>query len=129
MARRPYVPTASDLARRERIYCDKPGLYAVRLIRGGVEVALKVTHEPTRDPESGESLDRSFYWSVYASGKLVGEPTIHVPTRLYIGRAIDQAEYDFLVADRNWAAEYAPETPEAQPTQRLSLASIPIPTF
>jgi hypothetical protein len=129
MARRPYVPTASDLERRARIYCDKPGLYATKLVRGGVEVALKIVHEPTRDPLTGEALDRSWYWSVYVSGELYGEPTIHVPTRLYIGRAIDQAEYDFLVADRKWAADYAPSTPEAQPTQRASLESIPIPTF
>lgn len=121
--RRPYVASAAELERRARIYCDKPGLFATKLVKGGVEVALKVLHEPPRDPETGEPLDRSFYWSVYEDGRLVFGPELTPCPRLYIGRAIEQWEYDFILDDHAWARANAPHLPEANPRQALDLRS------
>lgn len=119
--RRPYIPSASELERRARIFCEKPGLYAVRLVKGGSEVALRIVHEPPKDPETGEPLDRSFYWSVFENGLPAYGPDLVQSPRLYIGRALEQWEYDFIIADRAWARENAPHSPEADPYLSVNL--------
>jgi len=115
--RAPYAPPPSDTERRARCYCDFPGWFAVRQVRRGPEVALQVQHQPTPDPTTGEiNWERPHIWTYTLGGKIVHEDMARCP-RIWIGREIDQAEYDFLLADRHWAAENAPHTPEAQPDQ------------
>lgn len=116
--RRPYQPTTSDHARRMRVYCDHPGTFAVRLIKNGPEVPMKITYAPPNDPETGETLDRSWYWRTVLNGKEYGEPSIQPPAKLWIGREISDAEYRFMLEDRRWAQQNAPHLPEANPTQR-----------
>jgi hypothetical protein len=110
----------------DRVYADKPGFYAVRMARGAVEVACKVSHGPTCDPETGEPLDRSWHWTIEINGK-VAHSGPGVWERLLVGRPIDEAEYRFLLADRQWASEFAPSSPEANPSRRVDSASIPMP--
>lgn len=97
-------------------------------MRGGPEVGLKITHGPTPDPATGEiNLERTHWWMVWINGKESGEPTIAPPTRMFIGREIEQTEYDFLVADRAWAAKYSPQAPEATPDKKIDIRKLPLP--
>lgn len=124
MIRRPFTPNVSDQTRRARVYCDYPGYFAVRLIKGGPEVGLRILHEATRDPETGETLDRSFYYRTVLNGHEFGEPSIQPPAKLWIGREISETEYRYLLEDRRWAAEHAPHLPEAQPDKRADLRTM-----
>lgn len=115
-SRRPYISSVSDQARRARVYCDKPGIYAVRLVKNGTEAALRLTYEPAPDPATGEiNLDRSHWWRVFINGREVGDPSLQPPTTLYIGRPVEQWEYDFILADHAWAQQNDPHSPEADP--------------
>lgn len=121
MSRQPYHPGTSDHARRQRVYCDKPGTYAVTLIKGGAEVPLRIIHAPPNDPETDEPLDRSWYWRTIVNGQEYGEPSIQPPAKLWIGREISETEYRYMLEDRRWAATHAPHLPEAQPEKRVDL--------
>lgn len=127
MTRAPYVPTITDAARNARTYCNRPGYFAITLVKGAPEVALRITHEPTPCPETGEPMDRSPVWTYIVNGKTEYQDMPENP-KLYIGREIDQAEYDYLLADRQWAANYAPHLPEAQPTVKADPRTLP-PSF
>lgn len=105
---------------------EKPGLYAVRLAKGAVEVACLVSHDVARDPETGEPLDRSLWWVVEIDGKPVhGAPSPY--ERMLIGREIDQSEFDYLLARTAHARMHRPSSPEANPRERVNLATASIP--
>ena len=108
----------------DRVYCgDRPGFYAVRMAKGAVEIACEVGYGPTVDPATGEPLDRSWYWTVAFDGEV--PPSYSSPAvypRLLIGRPIDRAEDEFIVADRAWARAHAPSSPEAQPRKSIRSA-------
>jgi len=116
---------------KPRVWCDKPGFYAVQLRRGGVEVGLKITHGPTPDPETGEPLDRSWWWQLWVNGEEIGEPSTVQPDEIkpggrYTGREITEADYEFLVAHREWAAKHAPDRPEAHPRAPVDFNTMPL---
>ncbi|HEV2674106.1 MAG TPA: hypothetical protein VGV37_06150 [Aliidongia sp.] len=109
---------------------DAPGLYAVRMRKGAVEVACKVAYGPSRDPLTGETLDRSPMWSIWINKPDTEEPDYCSPAvrpHLLLGRPLDRSEYEFLLADRRWASEFAPSSPEANPKQRVEMSAIPLP--
>lgn len=124
---------AAEDARFGRRRVDQPqaGLYAVRMRKGAVEVAARITYEPLRDPETGEKLDRSYYFAAEINGEPDPDPQPEPNDRVWrvyeFGRRIERAEYDFLLADRAWAAEHAPELPEADPTKPIDLLKTPVP--
>lgn len=135
--RTPYVPTgrrvalAAEDARFGRRGTDKPipGFYAWRFRKGAPEVGCEIAYGPTLDPDTGEALDRPYWWSVRISGHPDINPGL-VPGdtvwSVYIfGRRIERAEYEFLVADRQWAAEHAPDLPEAKPRESIRLSAMP----
>ena len=146
--RRPYVPTAKALERQarnvvmeERIAAlppgyggtraPVPGLYAWRAIKGGPEIAARIRHEPTRDPVTGEPLDRSWYWSADIDGATDLSPGVTPSDNCWnisiFGRPIDEAEYRYLVANSEWARQHAPATPEADPWSSVDLNTAPVP--
>lgn len=103
-----------------------PGLYAVRLAKGAVEVACEVTHGPAIDPLTGETLDRSWMWTICINGEVKHcSPAVY--SRMLLGRPISRADYEFMLADRQWAREFAPGLPEAQPTKRVDISTLPMP--
>lgn len=139
MNRTPYIPTARDRAKAAQVAqfgvrrTDKPepGFYAYRFVKGAPEVGARILHEPTRDPDTGDLLDRSFWWTVTINGKPDINPGLEPSDtvwNVYIyGRRIAEPEYRFLVADREWAAEHRPELPEANPRERVDLLTTPLP--
>ena len=125
MTRRPYIETAHDRARKARVWLDQPGLYAITLVKGAVEVPVEVRCEPTPDPgDPDNAMDRSAWWSI-----ILADGTVHRGPHLFpnwsiTGRRIDRAEYDYLKADRQWAAAHGPHLPEATPDRPVDLASM-----
>lgn len=105
---------------------ETPGLYAVRMAKGAVEIACKVEHAPTHDPETGEALDRSWFWTIYLEGNPA--PYYQAPAvygRILLGRPIGQAYYDWLVAHRAHMRRWHPESPEANPRKPVDWETIP----
>lgn len=135
-SRTPYVPTARDLAKTaeaekfgvRRTDAPEPGFYAYRFVKTAPEVAARILYEPTRDPETGEALDRSFLWSVTMEGQADLNPSPTPSATCWavyeFGRRIEEPEYRFLLADRAWARQNRPNSPEAQPRQRVDLRTL-----
>jgi len=110
----------------DKVIIEAPGTYAIRQVKGGPEVGCLVEHGPSCDPVTGETLDRSWMHRVTINGDLVHcSPDVY--HRMLIGRPITRAEYDWLIADRAWAAQFAPGLPEARPRQRVNIDALPIP--
>ena len=110
----------------DRVYCQEtPGFYAVRLAKRGVEVACEVAHGPSVDPDTGEPLDRSWWWTIRFEGE--DPPSYSSPAiypQLLIGRPIDGVEYAYLVERGAWARRYRPQSPEARPRAAANLQTV-----
>lgn len=109
---------------------EAPGLYAVRMRKGAVEVACKVAYGPARDPLTGEVLDRSFMWSIWINKPSTAEPDYCSPAvrpYMLIGRPINEGDYRHMLAVSDWARDYAPASPEANPRRPVEIAAIPLP--
>ncbi len=106
-----------------------PGYYRTRLVRGGPWVAVRVACEPTRDPITGDPLDRSPLWSIEIDGKLARDPSPDPETAgvllAYAMRRIDEKEYRYLLAASRHAKEKAPYLPEAEPRKTIDLRKLP----
>lgn len=139
MTRRPYEPTARDRARDADVArfgmrsAAKPetGFYAYRFVKTAPEVAARITYAPTLDPDTGEALDRSFHWAVEINGQADINadivPSDTVWSVYMFGRRIEEAEYRYLLADRNWAREHAPHLPEANPRAKIDPMKVALP--
>lgn len=105
-----------------RIDRPQPGYWAVRLSKGGVEVAACIRWERTeREPAEPDNLmERSPILTARINGEIVPLDAVW----LRRGREISEAEYKFLVADRAWARAHAPTLPEAEPTQPVDLLTV-----
>lgn len=104
----------------------EPGLFRIRLVKGGPWVAARITHGPARDPVTGESLDRSPMWVGEIAGKPTGPaaPCPHAAGIFQIwerGEPITIAEYRHLCAVKDHADRYAPDMPEANPRRPIDL--------
>lgn len=133
MPRKAYVPTASDTARRARVWLDHVGKYAVTLARGAVEVGAEVRFGATPDPHfpDNDMSERSSYWSLWVDDgglRCVEGPS---PTVAWekTGRPISDEEFAWLIEDRAWARSYAPDSPEANPRRVVDVNLLAVPEF
>lgn len=111
-----------DLRQSHDVGVPTAGLYRMKLVRGGVFVPVKIEFRPSRDPETGEPLDRSPGWHA-----LLGDEEVPIE-RVWpwcAGEPITQAEYDWRVALKQWAVKHAPAEPEANPKQAVNLRQMP----
>lgn len=97
-----------------------PGFYKLSLAKGAPDVgALIYTPCPIEmNPEFWNYLDRPQHLCAMINGQdvdvwRVGERAAERITR---------AEYDYLIADRAWAAQNEPESPEANPYRAVTTA-------
>lgn len=128
MSRRPYDRhdwQSEEVRRwgRRNLAAPEPGWFAIRKVKGGLFVAAQILHEPTRDPETGEPLDRCLYWHGVIDGEPDPDPR-PIPTdrvlRIWTyGRRIDEAEGRYLLARTTWAVHHDPASPEARPDEPL----------
>ncbi len=94
------------------IASPEPGFFRMKLTRGGIFVAA-IIWRPCRiesNPETFQAVDR---WP-HLEAEIDGKPA-DVDRVWTSGRRIPIAEYQFLKADRAWAREWAPQSPEANP--------------
>jgi hypothetical protein len=135
--RQPFIPTPAHLARQRdaetygvrQVGTPALGYFAYRLTRGGVEVAAKIEYRPLTDPETGEpQTERSSYWFATVNGENDPDPRPEPSERVWrvseFGRRITEAEYRFLLADRQWVAQHQPHRPEATPEKSVDLATL-----
>jgi hypothetical protein len=134
-AQRRYGPAAPQsgplkAAGQERGTNPEPGLFRVRLVRGGPYVAAEIRHEPPKDPVTKEFLERSFYWYAVINGEAEAargiQPTHKVEQIWLFGEKIDREMYEWLRADRAWARSWAPGSAEANPRKAIDLGKEPV---
>lgn len=103
----------------------EPGLFRIKLVKGGPYVAAEIRHEPPRDPVTKEFLDRSYYWYAVIDGEAEPvrgiQPTYKVDQIWLFGEKIDRMHYAWLLEDRAWAKRWAPESAEANPRRPVDL--------
>ena len=84
----------------------RPGVFRLKLVEGGPWVGAKITHEPTRDPETGELLDRSPFWSALIHDEPDDEAGPAQTSRCWFvwsrGEPVPEVEYRFLISDVDW---------------------------
>lgn len=97
------------------------GYYRRRLVRGGVWVPVAIWLEQEIDPDTGDLLADEVMRCAVAGR----EADPHEQWTYIAGQPIPHAEYEYLVANQKWAAEYAPESPAAQPGRKIDLNSLP----
>ena len=106
----------------------QPGWFKLRLVRKGPIVPAEITHGPTADPETGRPLDRSWYYAAAINGEPDPAPSPSPSDRVLFvwtsGWPISPTDYVRLLADRRWAAQYAPRSPEAKPRAPVNRWSI-----
>jgi len=96
-----------------------PGLYRLRLRKGAPWSPVKVWDSAERCKQTGELLeDENFHCLV--NGKEV-DPHHYAERITCFGEPIDQNEYDYLLSLGRWAADHAPESPEANPNEAIDL--------
>ena len=110
----------------------EPGFYAMRLIKGGIEVAVLIWHgAPVIE---GERQDRSPRWCVAIDGascRFDKEQQCRVPLDVFeawpacSGRRIAGREYAFLRRRATWARKHASHHPAANPRAPIDLRALP----
>lgn len=107
-----------------------PGLYRIRLVKGGPWVAARIVYGPPLDPIDGTELDRAPRWQCWIDGEMIGaDPDPHAAGayRIWPAHQVSQAEYDHMVAVSKWAKEHSPRDPAANPTRPIDPLTAPIP--
>lgn len=107
-------------------------LYRARLVRDGVFVAVRVWFGPPL--VDGEELDRSPRWQAQIDGAPTARAVLMMGETLPVDvdgvtlrgiEAVDEAEYQYLLAHGNWAKRYAPSHPRATPRAKPDLRRMP----
>lgn len=102
----------------------KQGFYKRRLVRGGVDVAVRIYIEDgDRDWDTGELLSDQII-RCEVDGVLQEDVFEHWSH--CADNPISEAEYRYLLADRAWARRYAPQSPEANPRRPVDFGSMPV---
>jgi hypothetical protein len=106
----------------------EPGAFAVRLRKGAAEVAARIVHEPPRDPDTGEPLDRCPLWHAEINGE-DDDTASSVPTEKVMfvwlrGRRISEGEFQFLLKDAEWCRTYSTDEPRANPRDAVDIRRI-----
>lgn len=100
------------------------GCYAVKLVKGGPEVAAKIWHD--KRPEEGVDI----WWATTDGGQSAethSDPQLNetVQQIWLFGRKIDDLEYDFMLARAAHARQHEPNSPWANPRKPMDLRTIP----
>lgn len=100
------------------------GFYQMKLRSGGVMVGVRIWHGPPLDPLTGEELDRSWRWQASINGRPAELDDVWPKCA---AEPIDEQEHAYLTERQRWAEAHAPESPQANPKQRVDLLTAPLP--
>lgn len=95
-----------------------PGFYKMSLAKGAPDVGAIIFLPCPMDPFYGFPMDRPRHLCAMINGREVD--VWQIGTRA--AERITQAEYEYLIADRAWAKQHAPDTPEANPYKAITTA-------
>jgi hypothetical protein len=107
-----------------------PGYYRLKLIKGGPWVGARIVYGPPPDPIDGTELDRAPRWQAWLDGKMIGadrDPHRAGAFRIWPAHSIEKAEYEYLIANSQWAKANSPNDPAANPGRPIDLLTAPIP--
>lgn len=129
--RRAYVPKGRQAQPSRVLTAPEAGYYRVRLPGGTVWVAARIHYEPTRDPETDEPLDRSWYYSADVDQMRPDTPS-PLPTRRVTwiwtsGERIIETEYRYLIETAAWERQHAPDGAMANPKMAVDLMTQRVP--
>lgn len=121
-SRRPFL----HVDRGPAISVEEPveGLFAMRLRRDGVKVAIRIWFGPPLEPWTGEIMDRAPRWQAQANGRYIDFDRVWPACTK---SPIDRREYDHLIATERWAQDHALDSALADPRRRIDPLSIPMP--
>lgn len=123
---RPYAEGGDTSRSYDGFSTDTPtaGYYRMKLRMGAMPVGIRIWHGPPHDPITGEVMDRSFRWQAEINGC---ETELEKVWPKCARERIDKAEYDYMSERAKWASENAPNSPQADPYQRIDLMTAPLP--
>lgn len=116
-----------------------PGYFAYSLVKGGPKVAARIWRPCMCGPGSNETFEQHVWTpqcdrfpplvcEVNGFDRSESHDKTQIPTIekvwMYADR-ISEADYRYLLDDRAWARTYAPDLPEANPTQPVDLGELP----
>lgn len=99
----------------------QPGYYERRLTKGAVFVPAVIWREEETDPITGEETGQQILRCQV--GETARDP-IQEWSRLFKS-PITKEKYEFEMADRRWAAAYAPDDPKSNPSTPIDRRSLP----
>lgn len=104
-------------------HVDTPtaGHYAMRLVRNGPLVPVRIWFGPPHDPVTGEELDRSPRYQAQIAGK---EADIDRVWPWCAKNPIAENEYRYMLDVSQWATEHAPREPEAKPREPVDVTTM-----
>jgi hypothetical protein len=100
------------------------GYYRMRLRSGGVFVGIRIWYGAPLDPVTGEEMDRSHRWQATANGEPID---LERAWPKCAADPITESEHDYLAAMQAWGRENAPDSPHANPRQRINPLTAPTP--
>jgi hypothetical protein len=101
-----------------RVDLPQPGLFKIRLVRGGPWVAAEIAQD-----EAGR-------WSATIDGAAADSHPDPAQAEgvfriWHYGSVIDASEHAFLTERARWARTHAPDSPEANPKRPISVGAMP----
>ncbi len=107
-----------------RIDIPEPGFFKLRLLPGRPFVPAAIFLPCPVDPYTGEQLDRG---RVLMAAIGNNDPDYESIEKVWMfGCPISLAEYRYMRAVSNWAAQHAPAAPEASPLAPIDHLRTPI---
>ncbi|MDF0543368.1 hypothetical protein PX699_13500 [Sphingobium sp. H39-3-25] len=105
---------------------DEPvsGYYRMRLKMGGAFVGVRIWYGAPLDPETGDEMDRSWRWQALVND---GPVLLERVWPKCGSDPVDQSEYEYLCEVHKWAKRHAPNSPQANPMQRINPLTAPTP--
>lgn len=101
------------------------GWFKRRLVRHGPFVPARIWLDQCIDPETGELVaDEAMLCEV--DGQWADA---EVQWQSLCGNPISEAEYNYLMARRDYATAWAPHEPAANPRQPINWLRVPVPKF
>jgi hypothetical protein len=100
------------------------GFYRMRLRSGAVYVGVRVWFGAPLDPVTGEEMDRSHRWQATVNGETIDLGRVWPKCA---ADPIGQAEHDHLASLHAWGRQHAPDSPQANPMQRINPLTAPTP--
>lgn len=99
------------------------GYFRHRLRSGAVYVGIHIWFGPPHDPVTGEEMDRGWRWQAQCNGRPIEIDSVWPECAR---TEITEAEYAYLTRLQAWGEAHAPNSPEANPRQKINWLTVPL---